>query len=423
MRKRNLAVIGLQWGDEGKGKIIDSLSRDVDVIARFQGGNNAGHTVVVRGEKFVFHLIPSGILRPGKTCLLGNGVVVDPRVLISEIESLQKAGISVGPENLKISPFCHLILPYHRLMDTLREGDRDKKIGTTKRGIGPCYVDKVNRCGIRMRDLICPERFSQVLAENLRQKNPIFEKVYGHEGYELDALSREYLEYGRTLEPFICDFTEYFFPRREKLCVLFEGAQGTFLDVDYGTYPFVTSSSVIAANARLGSGLPFVRLDAVLGVAKAYTTRVGEGPFPTELSGKFLDFFRQRGVEFGATTGRPRRCGWLDLVLLKRAVQINHVTELVLTKLDVLDGLEKIQVCTGYRREGKKLHSFPDELRGVLPQYTEMPGWPGGVSGARSFRDLPAQARDYIRMIEEYLEIKVRYVSVGEKREAILSQE
>jgi len=414
-------LIGLQWGDEGKGKVIDYLCRNSDIIVRFQGGNNAGHTVVVNGEKFVFHLIPSGLLRKGKVCAIGNGVVIDPKILIREIDYLKAKGISISPRNLKISPFCHVIMPYHRIMDALREKKRIQKIGTTKRGIGPCYVDKVSRCGIRIIDFIDSEVFLLKLKDNLKEKNAIFKKVYGFKGFSSKAIYEEYRVLAKILKPYVCDLVNYFIKRRKKR-FLFEGAQGTFLDVDFGTYPFVTSSSVISSNALLGSGLSFVPVSKVIGVVKAYTTRVGEGPFPTELNDKFLDYFRCKGGEFGATTGRPRRCGWLDLVLLKRAVIINKVTDLVVTKLDVLDRLEKIKVCTAYKYKGKILKDFPYGLEGLGPVYREFKGWGSCIDAVRSFRHLPPRAREYVEFIESFLEVKVKFISVGERREAIFKK-
>jgi len=415
----NTVLVGLQWGDEGKGKVIDYLCRTLDVVVRFQGGNNAGHTVVVNGNKFIFHLIPSGILRQDKVCVIGNGVVIDPKVLIGEIECLKKGGLKVAPANLKISAFSHVIMPYHRIMDSLREKKRIQKIGTTKRGIGPCYADKVARCGIRMIDLIDPKAFSLKLKDNIREKNPTFKKVYGFEGFFYDEIFSEYSKYAKVLKPYVCDLINFFYKQRKKK-FLFEGAQGLFLDIDFGTYPFVTSSSTAASNSVLGSGLTFLKTDRTIGVAKAYTTRVGEGPFPTEIQGKALSYLRQKGGEFGATTGRPRRCGWLDLVLLKRSVIINNVTDLVITKLDVLDGLEKIKVCTGYKQGNKILKEFPYSLESVIPVYKEFKGWKGSVSGIRKFSQLPKQAQDYVKFMEDFLGVKAKFISVGEKREAIL---
>ncbi len=417
----NAVLIGLQWGDEGKGKIIDYLCRASDVIVRFQGGNNAGHTVVINGKKFVFHLIPSGILRKGKICAIGSGVVVDPKVLLEEIAALKKSNITISSRNLKISPFCHTIMPYHRIMDGLREQARIQKIGTTKRGIGPCYVDKIARCGIRMIDLIDREVFLAKLKNNLSEKNPIFRKVYGVKGFSVSEIYNQYKKYSKALKPYVCDLTDYFY-RLKKKKFLFEGAQGTFLDVDFGTYPFVTSSSVIAPNALLGSSLPFVKIDKVIGVAKAYTTRVGEGPFPTELQGKFLNYLRKTGVEFGATTGRPRRCGWLDLVVLRQAVLINNVSELVLTKLDVLDSLDKIKVCVGYQKTAQSSKAFPYDLSKAKPVYKLFEGWQAPTNNIRNFKNLPKEARTYINFIENFLGVKVSFVSVGEKREAILKK-
>jgi adenylosuccinate synthase len=417
----NKVLVGLQWGDEGKGKVIDYLCRDSDIIVRFQGGNNAGHTVVIEGEKFVFHLIPSGILRKGKICAIGSGVVVDPKVLIGEIKELSSRGVRVGPDNLKISALSHVVMPYHRVMDGFREKERVQKIGTTKRGIGPCYVDKVSRCGIRMIDLIDEKTFAFKLKDNLVEKNNIFKKVYSAKGFSYDDIYQEYRQYAKVLKPYVCDFVDYFYKKRDKR-FLFEGAQGTFLDVDFGTYPFVTSSSVNANNALLGSGLSFVDVKRVVGVAKAYTTRVGEGPFPTELQGRYSKYFRETGSEFGATTGRPRRCGWLDLVLLKRAVVLNNVTDLVITKLDVLDGLDSIKVCVAYKKKAKKLSGFPFYMDGLTPVYREFKGWKKPVNGAKTFSDLPQQARGYVEFIERFLKVKVTFVSVGKKRSAIIKR-
>lgn len=415
----NTIVVGLQWGDEGKGKIIDYLSRNNDIIVRFQGGNNAGHTIVINGKKFIFHLIPSGILRKGKTCVIGNGVVVDPKVLIEEINFLKSEGVDISPKNLKVSSFCHIIMPYHRIIDALREKRRIQKIGTTKRGIGPCYADKISRCGIRMIDFINSKVFSLKLKDNLAEKNTILKKVYGFKGFSFKEIYNEYKVYARILRPYICELLDYFYKERKKR-FLFEGAQGTFLDIDFGTYPFVTSSSVVSLNAPLGSGLSFLPINKIIGVAKAYTTRVGEGPFPTELKDKSLDYFRDRGVEFGATTGRPRRCGWLDLVLLKRAVRINKITDLIITKLDVLDGLKKIKVCVGYRYKGKIIKKFPYNLEAVTPVYKEFRGWVSAGSDVKKFSSLPKEAQSYIKFIEQFLDTKVEFISVGEKREAIL---
>ncbi|MFH1519032.1 MAG: adenylosuccinate synthase [Candidatus Omnitrophota bacterium] len=417
----NKILIGLQWGDEGKGKVIDYLCGDSDIVVRFQGGNNAGHTVVLKDKKFIFHLIPSGLLRKGKICAIGSGVVVDPKVLIQEIDSLKAKAIDISPENLKISPFCHIIMPYHRIMDALREKGRIQKIGTTKRGIGPCYMDKVSRCGIRMVDFIDQKVFSLKLKDNLREKNAVFKKVYKNKGFSFEAIYEEYKTFAEILKPYVCDLVDYFYKQRKKR-FLFEGAQGTFLDLDFGTYPFVTSSSVVSSNALLGSGFSFISADKIIGVAKAYTTRVGEGPFPTELTGKFLNYFRNKGVEFGATTGRPRRCGWLDLVLLRRAVIVNSVSDLVITKLDVLGGLEKIKVCVAYKHKGRVLKDFPYSLEGLTPVYREFKGWKDCINRVHKFSKLPPAAKNYIKFIENFLGVKAKFISVGESRTAMLKK-
>lgn len=415
----NTVVVGLQWGDEGKGKIIDYLCKDKDVIVRFQGGNNAGHTVVVNGKKFVFHLIPSGILRKGKICVIGTGVVIDPQILIEEITYLKKEGVEVSPHNLKISPFSHVIMPYHRIIDAYREKQRIQKIGTTKRGIGPCYVDRVARCGIRMGDLIDEDSFSLKLKDNLREKNPIFEKVYGFAGFKFEQVFEQYQEFARILTPYVGDLTDAFYAAKNK-SFLFEGAQGTFLDVDFGTYPFVTSSSTISSDAVLGSGFSSVKIDEVLGVSKAYTTRVGEGPFPTELNDAMGKYFQSKGKEFGATTGRPRRCGWLDLVLLRRAKILNNTAKIILTKLDILDGLDEIKVCTEYKVQGKPAESFPFDLADAEPVYETLKGWRQSIENIREYKYLPDAAKRYIARIEEYLACEVAYVSVGQMRDAII---
>lgn len=417
----NTIIVGLQWGDEGKGRVIDYFSKDADIIVRFQGGNNAGHTVIVNGQKFIFHIIPSGILHKNKICVIGNGVVVDPKVLLEEIKELRSKGVEVSPKNLKISFLSHIIMPYHRIMDSLREKHRLQRIGTTKRGIGPCYMDKVSRCGIRMVDLINPKVFAIKLQDNLREKNTIFNKVYGIKRFSFNKIIDEYRQYALALKPFCCDITELLYEHRKKR-FLFEGAQGTFLDVDFGTYPFVTSSNVISSNALLGGGCAFIPIDRIVGVTKAYTTRVGEGPFPTEVGGKIGERFQKRGNEFGATTGRARRCGWLDLVMLKRAVIINSITEIVLTKLDVLDGMKKIKICIEYRHGKKRYPRFPIDIGSidnVKPIYQEFQGWDSSVSLARKFGQLPEEAKNYVKAIGKYLGVKISFVSVGSNRNQI----
>ena len=414
----NSVVVGLQWGDEGKGKIIDYLAKDTDIIVRFQGGNNAGHTVVFGNRKFVFHVIPSGILRKNKVCVIGNGVVIDPKVLLSEITGLKAKGIDVSPRNLKISLLSHVIMPYHKLMDSFRESRRIQKIGTTMRGIGPCYVDKFSRCGIRMADLINPKKFTLKLRDNLKEKNPLFVKVYKRAPFSFKKILDEYCYYAKLLKPYCCDTIDFFYKNKRKR-FLFEGAQGTFLDIDYGTYPFVTSSHTVSSNAILGSGAAPIKIDRIIGVTKSYATRVGEGPFPTELKGKLGDYFRNRGREFGATTNRPRRCGWLDLVLLKRAVMVNSVTEIALTKLDVLDGTEEIKVCIDYKGETKERHSDYG-LDEVKPFYKNLKGWNKDLSSVRNYADLASFAKKYIVFIERFIRRKISFISVGELRKAVI---
>jgi len=417
----NIVVVGLQWGDEGKGKIIDYFSQNADIIVRFQGGNNAGHTVVINGKKFIFHLIPSGILRKNKICVIGNGVVVDPKVLIEEITSFRKEGVEVTPENLKISLLSHIIFPYHKIIDALREKRKKIKIGTTKRGIGPCYADKISRCGIRLIDLIHPKVFSLKLRDNLREKNALFKKVYGVSPFSFKKIYEDYSCYAEFLKPFATDTVEFFLKMRKKR-FLFEGAQGTFLDIDFGTYPFVTSSSTLSLNALLGSGVPFIPIHKVVGVSKAYTTRVGEGPFPTEIKGKLGQHLREKGKEFGATTHRARRCGWLDLAMLKRAILLNKVDEVIITKLDVLDGLEKIKFCVGYKykKEKKAIEGFPYDFSQIKPLYREIRGWRISTEEMKSFRSLPIEIKSYVRVIEKFIGCKITHITVGEERRAII---
>ncbi|MCM8787507.1 MAG: adenylosuccinate synthase [Candidatus Omnitrophica bacterium] len=419
----NVVVVGLQWGDEGKGKIIDYLSQQKDIIVRFQGGNNAGHTVVVGEKKFIFHLIPSGILHKNKICIIGNGLVIDPEVLISEIETLRAENIEVSPQNLKISHLSHIIMPYHKLIDALREKIRIQKIGTTQRGIGPCYVDKVARCGIRMIDLMRPEVFEFKLKDNLQEKNPLFKKVYNCKGFSFSEIYEKYLEFAKILKPYVCDIVDYCYEKRNK-SYLFEGAQGTFLDIDFGTYPFVTSSSTISTGALLGSGLSFIKINKIIGVTKAYTTRVGEGPFPTELKEDLGKYFQKKGREFGATTGRVRRCGLLDLVLLKRAVILNNVNEIILTKLDVLDGIDEIKICISYEYKNKMIsnYSFPPDLSEVVPIYKTLKGWKESTENIRGYKKLPSAAKKYIHTIEKFVGCKITYISVGKMRDAIIKK-
>jgi adenylosuccinate synthase len=415
----NTVIVGAQWGDEGKGKIIDILSAKVDYIARYQGGSNAGHTVVVGKQGFVFHLIPSGILHKGKICCIGNGVTIDPESLLEEIKNLDEASISIDGR-LKISELAHVIMPYHKVLDKLRESKRTHRIGTTGRGIGPCYADKINRCGIRMVDLLNPGVFKDKLKDNLKEKNEIFKKVYQHKGYELSSIYKRYLEFGRILAPYICDTAALLNSAIDKKKdVLFEGAQGTFLDIDFGTYPFVTSSSATSGGACIGSGVAPTRIDKVIGVVKAYTTRVGEGPFPTEFGKDFGDLIRNKGREFGATTGRPRRCGWFDSVLVKRAVLLNGITELALTKMDILDGLKTLEVATAYKYKGKIFRDFPSDyevLANAKPVYKQVKGWANPTTNISNYKDLPVNAKSYISLLEDILQARVSIVSIGQSR-------
>lgn len=416
----NTAIIGLQWGDEGKGKIIDILAEKADYIVRYQGGNNAGHTVVVGGKEFIFHLIPSGILHKGKTCVIANGVVVDPEALLSEIDYLKKCGIKLS-SRFVISELCHLIMPYHRILDKLRETKRAHKIGTTGRGIGPCYADKIARCGIRVVDLLNPAAFKEKLEDNLKEKNEIFQKVYNHKGFNFSGIYAEYSEYARKISPFVSDSMSILHKAAEKnKAILFEGAQGTFLDIDFGTYPFVTSSNTTAGGISNGCGLPPNTIGEVTGVVKAYATRVGEGPFPTEFKDSFADFIRDKGREFGATTGRPRRCGWFDAVMVRHAVNLSGATKIAITKLDVLDNLKEILVCTGYKYKGGILREFPYDARAwdkLVPVYESFKSWDSDIADIRSFRWLPRSALKYLSRIEDLIGARISIISVGSARD------
>jgi adenylosuccinate synthase len=420
----NVIIVGAQWGDEGKGKIVDYLSEKVDVIARYQGGHNAGHTVVIKTEKFIFHLIPSGILRKGKICLIGNGVVVDPAALIEEINELKEKGIKVG-RKLFLSKNAHLIMPYHRAIDIESERFKGaKKIGTTGRGIGPAYADKMARIGIRVVDLLHPSVLREKLKRNLSDINFFLENLYKVPGFDTENIYNEYMGYGEKLSEYIAD-TDIMINRMisENKNILFEGAQGTLLDVDHGTYPYVTSSNPTAGGACIGLGVGPTKISKVLGVSKAYTTRVGGGPFPTEIKDALGEILRERGGEYGATTGRPRRCGWLDMVVLKHSARINGLTGIAITKLDVLDVVERIKICTSYRYRGKIYEEFPKEINIIEecePLYEEMQGWRTNTVGIRDFAKLPKAAKKYIRKIEAMLGVKVQLVSTGQKRDEII---
>ncbi|MDH3555749.1 MAG: adenylosuccinate synthase [Deltaproteobacteria bacterium] len=418
----NVIVVGTQWGDEGKGKVVDLLSESADYIVRFQGGNNAGHTLVVEDEKFILHLIPSGILHPNKTCCIGNGVVVDPGVLLGEIENLSSHQVQVSPDNLVISGQAHVIMTYHQAVDNARELRKGKsKIGTTGRGIGPCYEDKASRAGIRFHELINPKMFTEKLKANLEEKNFYLEKFLGAKPLDYNQIADQYLAYGEQLRPYAGNVSELLDRgRRQGKNILFEGAQGTHLDIDHGTYPFVTSSNVVAGGACSGAGIGPTRIDTVIGICKAYTTRVGGGPFPTELEDEVGKHLQKVGAEFGSTTGRPRRCGWLDMVVLKNAARLNGLTSLTITKLDVLSGLEQIRIATSYVHGTSSMENFPNEcftLESCKPSYMDFAGWSEDITSARTFSDLPANTQSYLRAIEELAEIPLSIVSVGPGRE------
>lgn len=422
----NVVVVGAQWGDEGKGKLIDILSTSSDYIVRYQGGNNAGHTVVVEGEEFIFHLIPSAILHKNKVCIIANGVVIDPKALLEEINGLDKRGIVITPHNFKISLNAHIVMPYHRILDSLRESKRTQKIGTTQRGIGPCYADKITRCGIRVADLLNKKVFKNKLKDNLNEKNEIFKKAYQYKEFSFEKIYREYLSYAKEISKFSCDTSLLLNEAIDKgKSILFEGAQGTFLDIDFGTYPFVTSSNTIAGGACVGSGVSPNRIDKVIGIVKAYTTRVGEGPFPTEFPDKLKQLIQHKGKEFGATTGRPRRCGWFDNVMVRYAVIINGISELAIMKLDVLDDLETIKVCTAYKYKGKLFNEFPKDLevwQEAKPVYEELSGWRQSTCNIRDYKKLPLSARIYLERLEEILRTKIRFISVGSQRKEIIKK-
>lgn len=412
--------MGTQWGDEGKGKIVDHLAQQAQVVVRYQGGNNAGHTVVVKGVESKLNLLPSGILYPGKTCIIGNGVVVDPAHLLKEIAGMQERGIDMS--GLKISNRAQVILPYHRLMDEVDEESRgDAKIGTTKKGIGPCYVDKDARIGIRFVDLMDPEEFARQLKINVTAKNRILTELFGRKPLNYDEILAEYLGYAEKLRPYVTDtiFTLHdAIGRGDK--VLFEGAQATMLDIDYGTYPFVTSSHPVAGGVCVGAGVGPSAIGKVVGVVKAYTTRVGEGPFVTELHDETGNLIRERGHEYGTTTGRPRRTGWLDSVVVKYACMLSGIDCLAITRLDILDALPTLKICTGYLYKGQPLHEYPASLKvldEVEPVYEELPGWQSDITGIRRYEDLPLNARRYVERLSECAGARLGVISVGPDRE------
>jgi adenylosuccinate synthase len=415
-----LVLTGAQWGDEGKGKITDYIAEKADVVVRSMGGNNAGHTVELKGKQYKLHLIPSGILYSDKPCVIGNGVVIEPKALLEEIDYLENQGISC--ENLRISDRAHLIFPYHIELDGLSEQARgSKNIGTTKKGIGPAYMDKAERSGIRVCDMSDMHKFKLKLRENINVKNSILETIYDKEPLDADDIIKEYVGYAKKLNKYITDTSVLVYKHiQQQDHVLFEGAQGTLLDIDLGTYPYVTSSYPTAGGVTIGTGIGPTAINAVIGIAKAYTTRVGKGPFPTELLGEVGEQIRTKGHEFGTTTGRPRRCGWLDAVILKYAARVNGLTDWAITRVDTLGGFEKVKICIGYKKDGEMISDFPaslDELAKCEPVYEEMDGWEENISHVRAMEDLPENAIKYIRKIEELTGVRATIISVGPGRE------
>ncbi|HHT9126200.1 MAG TPA: adenylosuccinate synthase [Candidatus Brocadiia bacterium] len=420
----NVCIVGLQWGDEGKGKIVDVLTDDFDIIVRYQGGSNAGHTVVVNDKKFILHLIPSGILHPGKQCVIGNGVALDPAILLQEIEELKRLGFSMD-NNLYISDGAHIVFPHHKQLDLLLENEKgNNKIGTTGRGIGPCYTDKMARNGIRVAELYHPEYFKGRLKNIVEEKNKILVNIFQAPPLSWEQTYNEYLIYAEKMKPMVCDTVEFINEAvKGSKNILFEGAQGSLLDVDFGTYPFITSSNATACGVSSGVGISPKQIHRVLGVMKAYTTRVGSGPFPTEINGELGEHIRQKGGEFGATTGRPRRCGWFDAVAVKHSITISGVDSVILTKFDVLDDQKTIKVCVGYKFGQKTYTRFPTDLAALPhcePIYEELPGWLKDTTKMRSSKALPVNAKNYIRTIESIIGLKIEMVSVGPERSQII---
>jgi len=420
-------VVGTQWGDEGKGKIVDILSADVDYVVRYQGGANAGHTINLMGEQYILHLIPSGILHPQSICLIGNGVVIDPKALLTEMSFLEEKKIQVK-DRLFISDRAHLIFQYHKTMDNLRESNiNEQKIGTTGRGIGPAYADKVNRCGIRVTDILNENIFIKKLRARILTINKSIEKIYHQAPLNADELIEENLKLVSKIKPMITDVSVLLDQAiNDGKKILLEGAQGTLLDVDHGTYPFVTSSNPVSAGACVGAGIGPTKINEIIGVIKAYTTRVGEGPFPTELRGEEGDNIREMGKEYGATTGRPRRCGWFDLVIARYSARINGLTNFVITKLDVLDSLKTIKVCVGYRLKDQVFKEFPaqlDILEDCDPIYEEFPGWQQETSDIKEYAELPEAARSYIEFIESQVGVPIKMISVGPMRKRTIIKE
>ncbi|WP_295156854.1 adenylosuccinate synthase [uncultured Brachyspira sp.] len=416
----SIIIVGTQWGDEGKGKIVDYLADKCEYIVRSHGGSNAGHTVMVNNVKYKLRLLPSGILHKDKICVIGNGVVIEPKVFLSEIDDLMKKNVNIS--NLKISDRAHIIMPYHKILDEMQEADLgENKLGTTKNGIGPCYMDKASRLGIRICDIINKETFKKKLKFNVELKNKLLKKLYNHEGVDYDNLLKEYLEYADRLKPYIAD-TSIILNKavKENKNILFEGAQATMLDLDYGTYPFVTSSNPSAGGACTGSGIGPSKIDNVIGVVKAYSTRVGEGPFPSELFDDVGQFIRDKGGEYGTVTGRARRCGWLDACVVKYASYVNGLDSIALTRLDILDELDKLKICIAYKYEGKILEGYPADLEILSkaePVYEEFDGWKTSIKDIREYDKLPENAKKYLKRLSEIIETDISIVSVGAERE------
>lgn len=415
----SVVIIGSQWGDEGKGKIVDYLAEQADIVVRYSGGSNAGHTVVNEGQEYKLHLLPSGILHSEKLCIIANGVVLDPKLILEEIELINSQGIDT--KNLRISDRAHVIMPYHQKLDALQEERKgDKKIGTTQRGIGPCYMDKMARTGIRVTDLLDKEIFAEKLKAALAEKNLLLKAVYNCDGYDFEKVYADYLDYADKLRPYVVD-TGYLLvdaiDHNKK--IMYEGAQATFLDIDHGTYPYVTSSNPIAGGVCTGAGVGPKSIGTVMGVVKAYSTRVGEGPFVTELLDEIGDHIRERGHEYGVTTGRPRRCGWLDAAVVKYAARLNSMDYMAITRLDILDELKTLKICTGYTFNGKKIDYMPASLKELAqcePLYEEMPGWQTDISGIRKYADLPENARRYVERLSQISGVPLGIVSVGPGR-------
>jgi len=411
-------LVGSQWGDEGKGKIVDILGERFDIVARYQGGANAGHTIVIEDQQFILHLIPSGILRDGIKCVIGNGVVIDPQALLDEIDFLQKHGFNFN-DRLFISHNAHIIMPYHKVIDSINESG-DNKVGSTGRGIGPCYIDKFDRKGIRVVDLLDKVELERKIRRNVAEKNEILKKIYNKEELDVEVILKDYLAFGNLIAQYITDVPTFLNNAiNDGKSILMEGAQGALLDIDHGTYPFVTSSSPTSGGACSGVGVPPTKISSVFGIVKAYTTRVGLGPFPTELLGEEGDELRKWGAEFGATTGRPRRCGWYDAFLLKYSRMINGIERVAITKLDVLSNLDEIKVCISYELDGKTLEAFPttvNQLERIKPIYKILPGWKTDISHIRKYEDLPIETKNYLSFISEHSGFEISIISVGPKR-------